>query len=916
MTELTPAELAIDQYVDLLLRGAAPTPEEFAREHPELAPADVARLAKLARTLGKPSQAAAGAGELPFESLGSYRILARLGAGGMGIVYEAEDARLGRRVALKVVRPELAGSPDTLARFEREARAIARLRHPNIVTVFEAGEERGVPFLAMEFVPGASLDARFAQARSARSRVPLQDLLRWARDVARALAAAHEAGIVHRDVKPSNVRVTPEGSALLLDFGLALDPDSATISRTGQMHGTLFYASPEQISGRGAKVDARTDVWSLGVLLYEGVTGRVPFEGAHSEEVLLRILQSEPVAPRDLAPDVSRDVETVVLTALEKERERRYASAAELADDLDALLEGRPIRARPSGALTKAWKWSRRRPAHAAAIALSLALVVGGPVIWAIVQQRHASALKAESELARAQQELAESRARDLESMAQFQGRVLARIQPKVMGAHVVSELFDEAREAWARDGATPLELDARRQELERLLESLNATNVAVAALRADVLEPAVTAAHREFEAEPRMRGMVLHSLAQTCWVLGVQDLALTTQQSAWDAIAPVADSGDRDRLAVQANLGFFLFSAGRLDEAETHLRAAAEGLIALHGPDDDRVSNARSNLGMLLRRLDRRDEAESIDREILATRRRKYGDDAPETLTSMSNLGAALLQQGKVDEAEPLLREAYERRRRILGPAAEPTLSTANNLAVLYRDARRLADAERVFDESSAAAIADLGDRHPLTGFLLAGMGEVIAEQGCLDLAESTFRRALRASTEAVGANHDHTLYAASKLGSLLRRTGRWREAEDVLSGAYESAVAALGGAHPDVRLIATQWAALLVDQGRCAEAWLVTIRMRDAARAQLGPANERVQRYTADLARMLTSGGALDEAREEVEFARAALPEGRKPASALVDAAVIVYEARQEVEASAENLAALARWRAFFAR
>lgn len=385
-----------DEFLDRLFRGEAPPLASFLAEHPELSADAVERLEKLVRVFGGTQPASAP--ELPFHTLGDYRLIAQLGQGGMGTVYLAEQRSLGRQVALKLLRPELAASAQSIARFEREARAVAKLHHERIVDVYEAGHENGVSFLAMEFVPGEGLDEVLAAVRRHERKLSTREIVAIARDIARALACAHAAGIVHRDVKPSNIRVLPDGRAKLLDFGLAFDVDSASLSRTGQFHGTLHYVSPEQIGGHGRELDGRSDIWSLGATLYECVTGRVPFDGANAQSILLQVATHEPVAPRKLAPDLPRDVETVISKALEKDRHRRYANAEELADDLDAILEMRPIRARPTNAATRAWKWSRRKPASAAALGLGAVLLVGGPLGYALFAQHANATLRAEKE--------------------------------------------------------------------------------------------------------------------------------------------------------------------------------------------------------------------------------------------------------------------------------------------------------------------------------------------------------------------------------------------------------------------------------------------------------------------------------------------------------------------------------------
>ena len=233
-----------DAYVEAVLSGDAPTPEQFLDGRDGAS--DVLR-----ERLVAVHDAAGGAAPkrepnaLPFERLGGYRVLRRLGEGGMGTVYLGEQEELGRLAALKVLRPELQGSATIAARFEREAQVVARLRHPNIVTAYGIGEERGTRFLAMEYLDGEGLDEVIARSLSERSPLPIETCVRWAAQIAGALQAAHEVGIVHRDVKPSNVRITPQGAAMLLDFGIAAEEGTAQLTRTGRMLGTTGYAAPE-----------------------------------------------------------------------------------------------------------------------------------------------------------------------------------------------------------------------------------------------------------------------------------------------------------------------------------------------------------------------------------------------------------------------------------------------------------------------------------------------------------------------------------------------------------------------------------------------------------------------------------------------------------------------------------------------
>jgi WD40 repeat protein len=339
-------------------------------KRPSSAPADVERPARAAR------------GDADWPAVPGYQILGELGRGGMGVVYRAQQLALPRTVALKMIRTGTHAGPRDLARFRAEAAVIARLQHPHIVQIYDVGEAEGRPFLVLEFMAGGSL----AQHLNG-SPQPVRAAAEMVETLARAVQAAHAIGVVHRDLKPANILLAADRAPKITDFGLAkcLDSDSDASGHrgptvTGELLGTPHYMAPEQAATPRQPVGPFADVYALGAILYELLTGRPPFTGDTPLATVLQVLHTEPVSVTRLQPNVPRDLETICLQCLRKEPRRRYASALELADDLHRFLAGEPVRAQPVGLGERAWKWARRRPAVAglsAAVVLVIAAALG-----------------------------------------------------------------------------------------------------------------------------------------------------------------------------------------------------------------------------------------------------------------------------------------------------------------------------------------------------------------------------------------------------------------------------------------------------------------------------------------------------------------------------------------------------------
>jgi WD40 repeat protein/serine/threonine protein kinase len=467
-------------YLESSERGARPDTAAFLARHPEFAPelqefldthdrldALTAPVREMSQSIvravhsGSLSQAAAGAtpviGKSPAPvSVGQYEILGEIGRGGMGVVYKARDRKLGRHVAVKMIRSASLASPTEVARFLSEARAKARLSHPNVVPVYEIGETDSLPYFVMALVDGGSLQARLAEGP-----LPVVQAAVLIRQVALAIQHAHDRGVLHRDLKPHNILLQYEGGdasrengaaapsgarglgpgqpvPMVSDFGVARLTGQDGLTATGDVIGTPGYMPPEQAGGRVKDVGPHSDVYSLGAVLYCLVTGRPPYQAATLVETLRLVQEQDPVPPRRLNPAVPQDLESVCLKCLEKAPQQRYARAADLAEDLQRFLDGTPTLARPPRMAGRVWRWARRRPAlagMAAACAAALLTLAAGSVVYTLQLRAHNEELASAREQERLLKEEAEAR-----------GCLLQR-RAYAVGIHQAAECWENLRQ-------------------------------------------------------------------------------------------------------------------------------------------------------------------------------------------------------------------------------------------------------------------------------------------------------------------------------------------------------------------------------------------------------------------------------------------------------------------------------------
>jgi tetratricopeptide (TPR) repeat protein/predicted Ser/Thr protein kinase len=646
----------------------------------------------------------------PPPTVPGYEIIGELGRGGMGVVYKARQVSLNRVVALKMILGGAHARPQHLARFRIEAEAVARLQHPNIVQVYEVGEHDGQPYLSLEFVDGGNLEKSIGgRAQPPRQAAELVETL------ARAMHAAHQRGVVHRDLKLGNVLLTAEGVPKITDFGLAKRLDAGSgHTRSGDVMGTPTYMAPEQAQGRTREIGPVTDVYALGIMLYELVTGRVPFEGETPVDTMLRVLEDDPVPPTRLQPRMSRDLETICLKCLEKEPKRRYATAGEFADDLRRFLNNEPIKARPIGTWERGVKWARRRPAVAALLGVSGLAVLGvlAVSLWfnvqlqAALQDARANFLRAQEQEreAKLQEERAVASAREaeqrraiaeenlqtaraaldetltavgkdlLEDVPGIDERMRRRILEKAAG------LYQRLASTNATDPETRRDTGLACFNLAELYRGLgHLTEAADAYLRAADMQEELS---RQFPKDPRFR----RDLATTCnWLGEALRLAGGYASEARRMYARARDL--QQELAEQFpavplhrhelarshyNLGIVAMETGARDEAGKHYQRATGLLEPLAkqfpGERDYRHDLARThiNVGILCREEGKARDAEAAYAraiELLEELRREApakSDYRRELAVSRMNRGnLLLLAGGRVADAEADYREA-----------------------------------------------------------------------------------------------------------------------------------------------------------------------------------------------------------------------------------------------------------------
>jgi non-specific serine/threonine protein kinase/serine/threonine-protein kinase len=691
-------------------------------------------------------------------SIGPYRLLQRIGEGGMGEVWLAEQTHpVRRRVALKVIKPGM-DSRQIIARFEAERQALAMMDHPYLSKVFDAGTtDEGRPYFVMEHVAGVPITEHCdREGLTTRERVDLFLL------VCEGVQHAHQKAILHRDLKPSNVLVAVhDGVATpkIIDFGVAkamAQPltERSLYTEVGSLIGTPEYMSPEQADLTVLDVDTRTDVYALGVLLYELLTGSLPIEPKALREAgfdaMRRMIReteppkpsarwSSPGAEREkeaaasrrsevgaLRRQISGDLDWIVMKAIEKERGRRYGSPSEMASDLRRHLRNEPVLAGPPSAAYRAGKFVRRHRIGVALTVASLAVLVAFAVTMAVQRRR----IAAEREVA--------------ERVSEFLASMLANVSPQKMGTALWRDLHERVAHARRLDGAPADRIDTALSGLDAALDGVNSTDTALRLLDEQVLAPAGRAVERDLAGDPRIAGRLEHTLGVTYRKLGLHTAAELHAQRALDIRRRAFGEAHPDTLQSLSLLALVYERQERYDEAEKLQRAALAGLRRALGPDATPTLYSMNNLANVCQQSGKWDEAERLDRELLERRRRTLGPEHPDTLKSANNLANVLWSVGRNDEAEKLHRETLATRRRVLS-ADDPDLpSSMHNLANVYRAQRKYEAAEAMYREAYEIRRRTLGEDHYLTIDDTYSVGVIAAIRGDRAAALDWLRRAI----------------------------------------------------------------------------------------------------------------------------------------------------------------------------
>lgn len=782
------------------------------------------------------------------EAIGPYRLLDLIGSGGMGEVWLAEQTYPVRRhVAIKLIKTGM-DTREVVARFHSERQALALMNHASIAKVFDAGATReGRPYFVMEYISGVPITEYCDQHR-----LSLGERLVLFVQVCDAVQHAHQKAIIHRDLKPSNILVEEvDGKAVprVIDFGIAKAISQGLLADTqfthaGAILGTPLYMSPEQADSGGVDVDTRTDVYSLGAVLYELLAGARPFDFQQLpfDDILRRLREQEPIRPSTklqmsdvaaenrccdagtLARQVRGDLDAITLKALAKERSRRYASPSDLAADIERHLRHEAVTAVPPSLTYRAGKFALRYRAGLT-IAAAFVLVLLLAALFIVRQS-----IRAKSEAATAQ------------AISDFLQR----------------DLLAQASAA-AQSGPS-----AKPDPDLKVRTALDRAAVKIA---------------RRFEHQPGIEAAIRATIGHAYMDLGLYPEAWTQLERALVLERRIARIENPETLRTMSTLGWIAWLEGKYPEAETLLKQTLELQRHVLGPEHSDTLSSMNDLANVYLAQGRYAQAEALHKKTLELRRRVLGPEHRDTLVSMNNLAGLYASQGKYAQAEALDSQTLELRRRVLGSEHPETVMSMNNLAIDYETQGKFAQAAMLFSQALKIDGRVLGPRHPDVLRAMSNLAEADTAQGKYAQAGELYRENLEMTRRVLGPEHPDTLGSMDNLANLYAVQGKYAQAESLFSQTLGIQRRVLGAGHPDSLLTLSCIASVHQRTGKYALAEAYAAQVLAGRRHALGSEHPDTMASVADLALADLSQGKFHEseplAREALEFYRTKQPD-----------------------------------------
>jgi serine/threonine protein kinase/tetratricopeptide (TPR) repeat protein len=835
------------------------------------------------------------ASERPGTVIGPYRLLQQIGEGGMGVVWMAEQTQpVQRKVALKVIKPGM-DSRQIIARFEAERQALAMMDHVNIARVLDAGATAaGLPYFVMELVHGVPI-TKYCDDNHLTPRERLELFV----PVCQAIQHAHQKGIIHRDVKPSNIMVTLyDGKPVpkVIDFGVAKAIEQKLTERTlftqyGTMVGTLEYMSPEQAEMSAMGVDTRSDIYSLGVLLYELLTGSTPLshkrlKQAAFAEILRMIKEEEPPKPSTRLSDsgealasisaqrhmepakltklVRGELDWIVMKTLEKDRNRRYETASGLADDVQRYLKDEQVQACPPSSVYRLKKFVRRNKGPVLAATVVVLALVAGIVgtTWGLLYAQ--SAQQAETQ----QRERAEQETRIAQAVRDFLRKKLliqadTRHQADALreaGGDSAGVKYDPTiRELLDRAAAelAPDKIDAQfpNQPLVQaeILHTIGETYTGIGeyGLAIDPLKRALDLRQRQLAPDHRDTLDTMHNLAMAYHESGKLAEAIRLFEQVRDKRAVKLGPDHADTLTTQLSIASAYMSAGKLAEAIRLIEQVRDKRAEKLGPDHADTLTSLHFLALAYTQAGNLREAIRLFERVLDKRAVNLGPDHPHTVGTRSGLAVAYSKAGRFKEAIALNEETLKLRKDKRGPDDPHTLLSMHNLAVTYHNALRLKEAIALLEETLKRSEAKLGHDHPLTLLCMDSLGRAYCEASRFKEAVPILQKALKLKTDKLSRDHPSTLLSMNSLAWAYKGDGQHKEGVKLLDEAVKLSEVKLGRDHPDTLLQMHSLANALAADGQLKEALPLleeTVKLR---RAKLGPEHWRTLQSMRDLAK-----------------------------------------------------------------